>query len=175
MKLKAFIFNGDVYIRCVPSKKLFHSTMVHEVVNRGDIFALRCKDQQLTIIPGKSEVEHIELSPPELLPTQPPSTLELLRDELLEAVKAREERMLQAVDVALKSHGVLPADSPAVLRPGDLVHVDGVFGQCRLNKYIRGTDKCELWCPSKQKYITVPVAKVHRIVGLFYNGEMHRG
>jgi hypothetical protein len=57
----AFIHNGDLYIRCVPSKALFRSTMIHEVVNRGDIFALRCKDQCLTIIPGTASVEHVTL------------------------------------------------------------------------------------------------------------------
>lgn len=58
--MKAFLFKGDKYLRCIPGKQLFKSTMVHEVVNRGDIFALRCKDQLLTIIPGGSEVEHLE-------------------------------------------------------------------------------------------------------------------
>lgn len=56
--MKAFTFNGDLYIRCIPAKSLFHSTMVHEVVNRGDIFALRVSDQKLTVIPGLSVVEH---------------------------------------------------------------------------------------------------------------------
>jgi hypothetical protein len=37
--------------------------MVHEVVNRGDVFALRVKDQALTIVPGTAEVEHVELYP----------------------------------------------------------------------------------------------------------------
>jgi len=36
--------------------------MVHEVVNRGDIFALNVNTQEFTIIPGKSEVEHCEVS-----------------------------------------------------------------------------------------------------------------
>jgi hypothetical protein len=34
--------------------------MVHEVVNRGDIFAVRVKDAILTIIPGDAPVEHTE-------------------------------------------------------------------------------------------------------------------
>ena len=65
MSLKAFIYQEELYIRTVPSKALFKSTMVHEVVNRGDVFALRVSDQQLTIIPGAAQVEHIEyyLSP----------------------------------------------------------------------------------------------------------------
>lgn len=59
--MKAFIFEGEMYIRCIPAKTLFHSTLVHEVVNRGDIFALRVSDQKLTIIKGLSIVEHIEV------------------------------------------------------------------------------------------------------------------
>lgn len=60
--MKAFICAGELYIRCIPGKHLFRSTMVHEVVNRGDIFALRVSDQTLTIIPGTSVVEHLELN-----------------------------------------------------------------------------------------------------------------
>lgn len=60
--MKAFIYNGELYLRCIPGKQLFRSTMVHEVVNRGDIFALRVSDQLFTVIPGKAEVEHLEVS-----------------------------------------------------------------------------------------------------------------
>lgn len=59
--MKAFIYKDEAYIRCVPGKRLFQSTMVHEVVNRGDIFAIRVSDQLLTIIPGTAEVEHYEM------------------------------------------------------------------------------------------------------------------
>jgi hypothetical protein len=59
--MKAFRYNGSLYIRCVPAKTLFHSTMVHEVVNRGDVFALEVGTQKLTIIPGTAQVEHCEL------------------------------------------------------------------------------------------------------------------
>jgi len=59
--IKAFIYAGDAYIRCIPGKSLFHSTMVHEVVNRGDIFALRVHDQMLTIVPGNAAVTHYEM------------------------------------------------------------------------------------------------------------------
>lgn len=61
--MKAFLFEGDLYIRCIPGKNLFKSTMVHEVVNRGDIFALRAHDQVLTIIPGTAQVAHCEWPP----------------------------------------------------------------------------------------------------------------
>lgn len=60
--MKAFTYNGELYIRVIPGKKLFNSTMVHEVVNRGDIFAMRVSDQQLTVVPGKAEVAHTTLS-----------------------------------------------------------------------------------------------------------------
>lgn len=56
--MKTFTYKDELYIRCIPSKALFKSTMVHDVVNRGDIFALRVSDQVMTIIPGKAEVVH---------------------------------------------------------------------------------------------------------------------
>lgn len=59
--MKAFIFEGETYLRCVPVKSLFNSTLVHDVVNRGDIFALRLSDQRLTVIKGTSVVTHLEL------------------------------------------------------------------------------------------------------------------
>ena len=59
--LKAFELDGIVYVRIVPGKKLFNSTMVHSVVNRGDIFALRLEDSVFTIIPGTTEVRHFDL------------------------------------------------------------------------------------------------------------------
>lgn len=58
--MKTFTYNGELYIRAVPSKALFRSTLVHNVVNRGDIFAIRVSDQTLTIISGLSEVKHHE-------------------------------------------------------------------------------------------------------------------
>lgn len=59
--MKAFLYNNEYYIRVVPAKPLFKSTMVHEVVNRGDIFAVRISDSQLTIVPGNAEVVHCEI------------------------------------------------------------------------------------------------------------------
>ena len=53
----AFQYKDKWYMRCIPGKRLFQSTMVHEVVNRGDIFAVCLEDQRLTIIPGTEEVE----------------------------------------------------------------------------------------------------------------------
>jgi hypothetical protein len=59
--MKAFAYNGAIYVRLVPSKPLFRSTMVHEVVNRGDVFAMRLTDQMLTVVPGTADVVHFEL------------------------------------------------------------------------------------------------------------------
>lgn len=58
--LKTFTFDSELYIRLIPSKRMFNSTMVHEVVNRGDIFAMRVRDQQFTVIPGTAQVTHHE-------------------------------------------------------------------------------------------------------------------
>ena len=59
--MKAFYLDDELYIRVIPGKNLFKSTMVHEVVNRGDVFAVRVRDSLLTIIPGTAKVEHQEL------------------------------------------------------------------------------------------------------------------
>ena len=59
--LKAFELDGEFYVRIVPGKKLFNSTMVHSVVTRGDIFALRLKDSVFTVIPGNSKVRHFDM------------------------------------------------------------------------------------------------------------------
>ena len=56
--LTSFYYKSELYIRVIPGKSLFNSTMVHQVVNRGDVFAMRVRDQTLTIIPGKAHVDH---------------------------------------------------------------------------------------------------------------------
>jgi hypothetical protein len=58
VKLKTFYYKNDLYIRVIPAKSLFNSTLVHEVINRGDIFAIRVSDSHLTIVPGKAQVTH---------------------------------------------------------------------------------------------------------------------
>lgn len=55
--MKAFYIGDELYIRVIPGKNLFKSSMIHEVVNRGDIFALRVRDSILTIIPGTTKVD----------------------------------------------------------------------------------------------------------------------
>lgn len=48
--MKAFEVAGKMYLRVTPVKNLFHSTMVHEVVNRGDVFVIRVEDMALTVM-----------------------------------------------------------------------------------------------------------------------------
>jgi hypothetical protein len=69
--LNTFYYQNQLYIRLVPAKRLFNSTLVHEVVNRGDVFAMRVSDQQFTVIPGKAAVTHsrIDITEPLTLPT----------------------------------------------------------------------------------------------------------
>lgn len=62
--VKAFILNGDIWIRCTPVKQLFRSNMVHNVVNRGDYFAVNTKTGEMTIIPGKLFVIPIQFTVP---------------------------------------------------------------------------------------------------------------
>ncbi len=59
--LKLFKYKDEIFLRVVPGKNLFRSSMVHEVVNRGDIFAVRMSDSILTIIPGTAEVEQLSV------------------------------------------------------------------------------------------------------------------
>ncbi len=58
--MKVFLYEGEFYIRVIPAKSLMKSTMVYEVTTRGDVFALRIRDSQLTIIKGTAEVVHCD-------------------------------------------------------------------------------------------------------------------
>lgn len=58
--LQCIIFNDKTYIRVVPGKKLFQSTLVHSVVNRGDVFAVCLETGVLTILPGTASVEKVK-------------------------------------------------------------------------------------------------------------------
>ena len=58
--VEAFTYNNEIYVKVIPTKPLFKSTMVHQVVNRGDIFAIRLSDQALTILPGTIQVTFID-------------------------------------------------------------------------------------------------------------------
>jgi len=95
--MKCFLYNDELYIRAVPGKKLFHSTMVHEVVNRGDIFAIRCKDQMLTIIPGEAEVQHLDMNLQAALPPVPAASKKPGRPQIAELLQLKLD-LLRAVD-----------------------------------------------------------------------------
>lgn len=60
--MKAFIHNNRTYIRVIPSKYMMNSTMLYEMVTRGDILALDVETQKLVCIKGTEQVEHFELS-----------------------------------------------------------------------------------------------------------------
>ena len=60
-KLNLFYYKNELYIRAIPGKSLFNSTMIHQVVNRGDVFAVRVSDQTLTIVPGIAKVAHVSM------------------------------------------------------------------------------------------------------------------
>jgi hypothetical protein len=52
---RIFVFEGRPFMRVTPAKHLFHSTTVHEVVNRGDFFAVNLATGVLTILKGGSD------------------------------------------------------------------------------------------------------------------------
>lgn len=52
--------NGKRYYKVTPVKALFKSTMVHDVITRGDIFAVDIETGDLTILPRES----ISVRPP---------------------------------------------------------------------------------------------------------------
>lgn len=49
--IKTFTYEGKTYTKIIPAKSLFNSTMVHEVVTRGSIFALNLDTGIFTILP----------------------------------------------------------------------------------------------------------------------------
>ena len=53
-------WEGRLYIRAVPAKSLFRSNLIHEVITRGDVFAVSVEDNKLTIIPGTAQVEQFD-------------------------------------------------------------------------------------------------------------------
>lgn len=50
-QLSTFIHNDQLHLKITPAKKLFNSTLIHEVVNRGDVFALNLSTGIFTILP----------------------------------------------------------------------------------------------------------------------------
>lgn len=78
--MKAFIYDNEDYLRVIPAKPLLRSTMVYEVVTRGDVFALHLPSQQLTIIPGTAEVTHFEVTAQRDMAHKAKRALELLNE-----------------------------------------------------------------------------------------------
>ena len=60
--MKAFRLNNTVYIRVIPSKFMMNSTMIYEIVTRGDILAMEIDSQKLVVIKGTEQVEHMEFN-----------------------------------------------------------------------------------------------------------------
>lgn len=58
----AFRYNDEWYLRIIPTKRLFNSTTIWEIVNRGDIFAVRLSNSVFTVIPGTAQVTFIDAS-----------------------------------------------------------------------------------------------------------------
>lgn len=56
-----FMLGGIPYIKIVPSKRLFNSTMIHEVVTRGDFFALNLLTNVFTVLPQNSDADDFAL------------------------------------------------------------------------------------------------------------------
>ena len=54
-KPRTFVFNNTPFMRVTPSKALFHSTTVYEVITRGDFFAVDLTTGTLTILKGGSD------------------------------------------------------------------------------------------------------------------------
>ena len=52
---KVFVYEGRPFMKIIPSKALFRSTTIHEVVNRGDIFALNLATGIFTILPNGAD------------------------------------------------------------------------------------------------------------------------
>lgn len=55
-----FVYNNNIYFLCKPVKALFKSDMVHNVITRGDVFAVNMLTNELTVIPGTAIVEPVE-------------------------------------------------------------------------------------------------------------------
>ena len=65
MKLKALYLDGRNFVKVIPAKRLFNSTMIHEVITRGDFFAVDLETGTLTILAGHllaSPMNTIELT-----------------------------------------------------------------------------------------------------------------
>lgn len=55
MASRIFVYDNRPFMRVTPSKTLFRSTTVHDVVCRGDFFAVALDTGVLTILKGGSD------------------------------------------------------------------------------------------------------------------------
>lgn len=58
--MKAFSHSGKLYIRIIPSKFMMNSTMIYDMVTRGDILAIDVNDQKIYCFRGTEKVIHLE-------------------------------------------------------------------------------------------------------------------
>jgi hypothetical protein len=75
--LAAFYYRNELYIRLIPAKPLFNSTLVHEVVNRGDVFAMRVADQKMTVLKGIEKITPVDVTTDVPLLLVPPAQANL--------------------------------------------------------------------------------------------------
>lgn len=58
--MKAFVHAGKLYIRIIPSKFMMNSTMIYDMVTRGDILAIDVIEQKIYCFRGTEKVTHVE-------------------------------------------------------------------------------------------------------------------
>ena len=56
-KSNVFIYNNEPYMKIIPTKRLFNSTTIHEVVTRGDFFAVNLATNIFTVLPAGADSE----------------------------------------------------------------------------------------------------------------------
>ena len=56
-RLKVFLYKDEPYIKIIPAKRLFNSTTIHEVVTRGDFFAVNMATNVFTVLPQGADSE----------------------------------------------------------------------------------------------------------------------
>ena len=59
--MKVIPYKDKFYIQVTPVKRLFNSTTVHEVVTRGDIFAVDIASKELTVLPRSALEKIVEM------------------------------------------------------------------------------------------------------------------
>lgn len=105
--MKIFELDGKLYSKVVPAKTLFHSTMVHEAINRGDVFAVRLQDMSLTILNGKlveaAEKINAYVVPHEICGKAIEVTVKQPAPKIDTVTVAKMKKQLKAVDAGLEA------------------------------------------------------------------------